>query len=705
MSRKIFSNIWKRPEDSYTRPSIYLERTDSIDSNATAPNIPGPGRNVGRLYDVLGSKFEDFLRRKGPRLGLGQSGPQLSLQLFRKDSIDSIASDATAPNNPGPGRNLGRLYDALGARLEVVVHKRTGRLNQGPDVVVQDIHELRCYRRKPYFGKNGDLLSIPVVDNSVSPTEKQYRILRKLCRKLLKYCRSHELEIQLRALDEVTTLAVGDPHVRKVFESILKSKYLIPKYEERELHLSCHKAIVSIKEAEIHNIWSQNVSSDGAETRLARYLCDPDVSFLVARLLRKEYDDAANVLPSQWMWDCYVDVAVAQPQIIEWDSLNAFFKYQFHGCPEFIRNHASQILRLACQIPDFSLYDNNQALLFKHPNHASMDLIDLEYRAERIRTCLNFLTGLEDLVGQLQYLRHLDRETRSYLQASVFGNEVLIAYIRIYCNRNVIHCIYGPKSCLPELSVMLYYYLNGVPDEKNLAKVVLLRSIGSSRYLKYALSYLLTQHNPISQLLNPPQLIEQQWCFMNRRWMSKSKHKLKLAGEGENMHKNDTLCLYESLQDSLWLQVFGDERPFVSKGHFPVLAGYDLSGRELYIARAWDGETPYHMYTYVSNGESSISFINDDGKWITTSRFFVLVLKHDPCDVGVPVIPDNAKFQTGSVYWIQTDDDDTESETDSDTESDHDSDDAEQRAAVLDREETPSNFVPETPQLEGGIGE
>lgn len=190
MSHKIFSNIWRRSKEPYVRPSLErIDSIDSIDSNATAPNNPGPGRNVGRLYDALGSRLEAFLKRSGPGVGFGQPNPQLSLQLFRNDSIDSIASDATAPNNPGPGRNLGRLYDALGARLEVAVYKRTGGLNRGPEAVAQVIHDLRSYRKDHYFDKNGEAFSIPVVGNPVSPTEKQYRSLKKLCRKLLKYCR------------------------------------------------------------------------------------------------------------------------------------------------------------------------------------------------------------------------------------------------------------------------------------------------------------------------------------------------------------------------------------------------------------------------------------------------------------------------------------------------------------------------------------
>lgn len=153
------------------------------------------------------------------------------------------------------------------------------------------------------------------------------------------------------------------------------------------------------------------------------------------------------------------------------------------------------------------------------------------------------------------------------------------------------------------------------------------------------------------------------------------------------MHKNDTLWLCEPLQETLWLRVLGEEHPFDSKGHFPVLAGYDTSGRELYIARSWDGESAY--YTYVSDGDMCISFIRDDGKWTTASRFFVLVLKHDPCDVGVPEIPEGAKFQTGPVYWVQADDDD-ESETDIEVSSNSA---AEQRVVEVDLDDSCSNSV------------
>lgn len=84
-----------------------------------------------------------------------------------------------------------------------------------------------------------------------------------------------------------------------------------------------------------------------------------------------------------------------------------------------------------------------------------MDLNDLDYRAERICTYLDFLSDVKDLVGQLQYLRNLDEETRCSLRASVFGNEILIAYVRLYRN---VRYMRDSELWSPELCVILSYY-------------------------------------------------------------------------------------------------------------------------------------------------------------------------------------------------------------------------------------------------------
>lgn len=180
MPRRPLSKILKRPDVPYLRPS--LERTDSVESiasEATAPNNPGPGRNVCRLYDSLGSRFECFLNRTA---WLGGNAEQvresrLQVQLFRIDTIDTIASDATAPNLPGPGRNLGRLYDAVGERIEHLLNSRAGRLKLGPDALAEAIRCLRRYEE----GAWGRQLA--------APTDKEYDTLKKPCQRLLKHCK------------------------------------------------------------------------------------------------------------------------------------------------------------------------------------------------------------------------------------------------------------------------------------------------------------------------------------------------------------------------------------------------------------------------------------------------------------------------------------------------------------------------------------
>ncbi len=63
------------------------------------------------------------------------------------------------------------------------------------------------------------------------------------------------LVTQLRAFEEVTTLVVEDPYMRGVFAEILSASYLVPKYKERELHLASVKAVISIKDNEVHEFF------------------------------------------------------------------------------------------------------------------------------------------------------------------------------------------------------------------------------------------------------------------------------------------------------------------------------------------------------------------------------------------------------------------------------------------------------------------
>ncbi|KLO03809.1 hypothetical protein SCHPADRAFT_948301 [Schizopora paradoxa] len=274
MFNKLTAKFLKQPTvESYVRPSLQIVRTDSIDSNATAPNNPGPGRNVGRLYDFLGSGFEKLVNRMAepsrnehrdvisepctsPRLVAPllissvdtcflESEPNADFSwrgppLIRANSTESIESNATAANLPGPGRNVGRLFDMIGARIEHFLSRKAKGigLGCGPDAVAQYIRNFR------------------VSEDMTRPlTKKETLPLREACRKLLGYCRSQELATQLAALDQIIELVIEDPHFHLLFLKYCTSRDLEPAYKEPELHLSCAKAFISIHDMEVHEAW------------------------------------------------------------------------------------------------------------------------------------------------------------------------------------------------------------------------------------------------------------------------------------------------------------------------------------------------------------------------------------------------------------------------------------------------------------------
>ncbi len=70
-------------------------------------------------------------------------------KLVRYDTTSSIDSNATAPNLPGPGRTVGLLFDWLGARLEKALSIRPLKLGNDPEAVAQDIRKLcRHHKRR-----------------------------------------------------------------------------------------------------------------------------------------------------------------------------------------------------------------------------------------------------------------------------------------------------------------------------------------------------------------------------------------------------------------------------------------------------------------------------------------------------------------------------------------------------------------------------
>ncbi|KLO18450.1 hypothetical protein SCHPADRAFT_886161 [Schizopora paradoxa] len=70
----------------------------------------------------------------------------LYTDLSRTNSSTSVDTNATAPNLPGPGRNVGNLYAGLGGRLETVLNSYAARFGRRQPEAAQDGGR-QCLRR------------------------------------------------------------------------------------------------------------------------------------------------------------------------------------------------------------------------------------------------------------------------------------------------------------------------------------------------------------------------------------------------------------------------------------------------------------------------------------------------------------------------------------------------------------------------------
>ncbi len=108
----------------------------------------------------------------------GQTQPGVA----RIDTISSsISTNATAPNLPGPGRNVGLLLDRLGAHMEKYMNLWADRRGLGPNAAAQEIRRLLRHDETSLIERHA---------GSVAQLSKRdEKIVRKLCKRLLKYAR------------------------------------------------------------------------------------------------------------------------------------------------------------------------------------------------------------------------------------------------------------------------------------------------------------------------------------------------------------------------------------------------------------------------------------------------------------------------------------------------------------------------------------
>ncbi|KLO16627.1 hypothetical protein SCHPADRAFT_926465 [Schizopora paradoxa] len=246
-----------------SRTFIPLFRPASIDSNVTADNLPGPGRNLSLLYALLGQKLESRMNSFASRRKNRQDP---AATLHRVDSVDSngsIDSNSTADNLPGPGRNLGKLYVHLGEKLVNSLGKFLARRGYGPEATAQAISALRQHEDQYIYD-----IYVTCAVQSVSgrmPNDIERIKLEKKCKKLVSYSRSRSESTAIIACNFITNLALYDPYLRRILFNCLPSfdsallagleqnlKESSTEIEVDPLLASSRKALISVTEVEFY---------------------------------------------------------------------------------------------------------------------------------------------------------------------------------------------------------------------------------------------------------------------------------------------------------------------------------------------------------------------------------------------------------------------------------------------------------------------
>ncbi|KLO07297.1 hypothetical protein SCHPADRAFT_1001765, partial [Schizopora paradoxa] len=628
----------------------------SLSSTATAPNLPGPGRNIGLLFDRLGNGLERFASKRAERFAGTSARPS---QLVRVDSRESIDTNATAPNLPGAGRTVGNVLAALGKGLEQLMTRRALQVGLGPETVARDIRAVYNRLIAPMdahsqLGPQNFLIW--------RPSENDAKALTKLLKKLLKYSNAELLSTQLKALDEITALSVENNFLREILASHQLKKYLSPRYSEPELHWASAKAFLTIQEKEVHSVWSDFYHF--AEQH-KRFLRDANLSFIMARHIQNRLNffiSPGESNPTLDLWLYHLEIAASHPEIVEWELVDNHFASN----PPFLVWASKSIVPIAYHMPKFrSKYSVQTA------REQLFSAEDKTYDFQFLYKFLEELCDSADLATQLEHIRSFPDTTRHFLRTIVFGNELFIAYIHI-----VFHgakpllempvslgfpSVIATKGEFPECAVFLYYLEHGTSDEQDLAELLISAVSQINRYCKSSIialvdgepevhknaSKLAWAHERISCPASEPDTKLRRFQFSENDYRNKG-----------SMDRRD--ALHYPSNSTIWLEVFGDRSPFDIKGHYPVLAGY-TSGenpKELFAAMVYSQRQLLSVYyAYVEDGATAAEYFEEDGNKRESNTFYVLVLRHDPLNVEIPYDAEPKNYasvrRTGPAYWTR----------------------------------------------------
>ncbi|KLO08850.1 hypothetical protein SCHPADRAFT_592897 [Schizopora paradoxa] len=102
-----------------------LARTDTVSTNATAPNLPGPGRNLGLLLDRVGKQVESFMNKCANQSGMGPVATAREIRQLRRYEDLTVQERYSLPPLQVPKREAKKLKKRCDKLLKFVGRAHT----------------------------------------------------------------------------------------------------------------------------------------------------------------------------------------------------------------------------------------------------------------------------------------------------------------------------------------------------------------------------------------------------------------------------------------------------------------------------------------------------------------------------------------------------------------------------------------------------
>jgi len=172
------------PHPDYLHELARVDTHSSIDSNATAPNLPGPGRTLGRFLDWLGSHLEDVMNGNATRRGHGPEAAAREIRRLRRHHETSLAERHAAPviiPTGAEAKSLKKLGDKLLKYTRSrVLSVQLKALEEIVDLTIEDpiirqaLGELSLSKLAPKYKEPNLLISTSRVLHSLTDAKTHY---------------------------------------------------------------------------------------------------------------------------------------------------------------------------------------------------------------------------------------------------------------------------------------------------------------------------------------------------------------------------------------------------------------------------------------------------------------------------------------------------------------------------------------------------